>query len=886
MRTRYFIVLFLCLGLSMTLFQVVSGNSLDEMATPSLSLMLSSDSQAAPLQTGLFVARADKKSRAAQSDLDCPRLADINEEGSVNIVDIQLVTAKRGLTPDDAEWDADLDVNGDDVINDQDVSLVAGTWRTPLLPCVEVKITSPDNLELFNSNSITVTGVVTGATGTPIVKVNETIVTPNNGTFTAEIELREGNNTITALAQDGDNADTASVQVTLDTTPPTVLIESPASGLVTNNQSLSVSGLVNDIVQGTVNSQEAQVTVSSPASNKAAEVANRSFLAADLTLSPGVNVITAAGTDQAGNTATTNITVTYETLPENEPQLRLLSGNNQSGSVGEELAERLVVKLTDGDGNPMANERIVFKVTENNGEVSDGTDMARSLVLTTTAQGEAEASWKLGSRSGAGNNMVEASAVGFVGQVNFTAIALPEAPGNIVMDTGNNQTGSIGQSLPEAFGIVVTDEGHNRLAGIEVVFRVVEGGGKIEAQEAITLTTDSDGRAFTLLTLGDEAGPDNNVVEARFAGYSGLPVTFVASSVVAGDPSKTTISGVVLDNTDKPIEGITVGLKEENLTAQTDAQGQFKIEGEDVPVGNVHLIVNPDSAQHDDSRPALEFELVTIAGNDNTLGMPIYLLELDQENELCVSATEGGTLTLPDLPGFSLTVEPGAATFLDGSNPKEGCISVTRVNADKMPMPPNFGQQPRLALTIQPHGTLFEPAAKLTMPNTDGLAPGEVTEMYSFDHDLAQFVSIGTATVSNDGTMLVSDPGVGVVKAGWHCGGNPATTVGIAEEVDVVINLPKRLNLRVGDSKNAQATGTPPNPGQLANGQTVKYEWVSSDPNVKILNQPGNLIGTHPNNVIIKVLSGATVGSNVTLTVTYTCPSGATDTAEISVRVR
>jgi hypothetical protein len=45
--------------------------------------------------------------------------------------------------------------------------------------------------------------------------------------------------------------------------------------------------------------------------------------------------------------------------------------------------------------------------------------------------------------------------------------------------------------------------------------------------------------------------------------------------------------------------------------------------------------------------------------------------------------------------------------------------------------------------------------------------------MYSYDHDLAAFVSIGTGTVSEDGALITSDDGVGVIKAGWHCGGNP-----------------------------------------------------------------------------------------------------------------
>ncbi len=46
--------------------------------------------------------------------------------------------------------------------------------------------------------------------------------------------------------------------------------------------------------------------------------------------------------------------------------------------------------------------------------------------------------------------------------------------------------------------------------------------------------------------------------------------------------------------------------------------------------------------------------------------------------------------------------------------------------------------------------------------------------MYSFDHDLEEFVAIGLGTVSADGSVIESNPGVGVVKAGWHCGSQPA----------------------------------------------------------------------------------------------------------------
>src|SRR4029453_16214554 len=112
----------------------------------------------------------------------------------------------------------------------------------------------------------------------------------------------------------------------------------------------------------------------------------------------------------------------------------------------------------------------------------------------------------------------------------------------------------------------------------------------------------------------------------------------------------------------------------------------------------------------------------------------------DDTNALCVSETQGGTLTLPQVPGFALTIAAGGGAFPGGGG--SGCVTVTPVNADKVPMAPGFGQQPRFVVTIQPVGTIFNPPAAITLPNVDGLAPRAVTEMYSYDHDLAAFVAI------------------------------------------------------------------------------------------------------------------------------------------------
>jgi len=151
--------------------------------------------------------------------------------------------------------------------------------------------------------------------------------------------------------------------------------------------------------------------------------------------------------------------------------------------------------------------------------------------------------------------------------------------------------------------------------------------------------------------------------------------------------------------------------------------------------------------------------------DDNTLGGPIYLLPLS-ETGLFVSETTGGTLTLPDVPGFSLSIEPGSVTFADGSH--AGIVSATQIHYDEVPIVPRLGLEPDLVVTIQPPGARFDPPAPVSFPNTGCKPPGTQVDLFSFDQDLEQFVSIGPGTIWVNGLTVGSNPGVGVVKAGWH----------------------------------------------------------------------------------------------------------------------
>ena len=652
-----------------------------------------------------------------------------------------------------------------------------------------LQILAPTNLGITNLTPVTVNGTVSDPNAT--IKIDGVAVPQSGGGFSTPVPLVEGLNIITAVATNaGGVSTTATIEITLDTTPPHVQINSPANGSVVTTSSVGVTGLANDVVVGTVNLQDLSISVN----GVAAQVANRSFSAMNVPLTLGANTIKATGTDRAGNTASTSITV-MRVLPSQPPAppigaavltqwVNVLSGNNQTGVVGTALASPVVVSLTDSASHPIANKTVVFQVTANNGLVAAaGQAPSSAAAVTTDSNGNAQVTWTLGQRAGAGNNMLQVSSALAVSPVTVTATGTTGKPAMVVVDSGNNQTGVLGQPLAFPFVVDVVDAGHNRVPGIPIIFTVKKGGGSFAGAPRLSVTSDSNGRAIAVLTTGLTEGINNNLVEANFTGNTFMPAAFIATAESPGSVSATTISGIVLDNSNQPIPGVTIRLYQtnqgsgNNLPVQvgnsviTDKTGSFVIAS--APVGAFKLMADGSTATTPLTYPTLEYDIVTVAGNDNTVGMPIYLPALDTVNKVCVDETHGGTLTLPQYPGFALAVAPGSATFPGGS--RTGCVSVTPVNGDKVPMSPGFGQQPRFIVTIQPVGTVFNPPAAMTLPNVDGLKPKQVTEMYSYDHDLAMFVAIGTGTVSSDGSVITSDPGVGVVKAGWHCGGDPNT---------------------------------------------------------------------------------------------------------------
>jgi hypothetical protein len=625
-----------------------------------------------------------------------------------------------------------------------------------------VDIVSPQTLLTIGASPVQVSGTINNAQAE--LTLNGVPISHQNGDFTAQVELTEGFNTVVARATMATGEQTTdSIVISLDLTPPYLTIESHTEAQIVYSDKITVTGLVNDIVRGTVESAQAKVQVN----GNAATVSNRSYAAHNVALTEGSNVIEITGVDSSGNSASIQQTVIYKAVTGSK--LNLVSGQDQTGDIGTVLANALAVQLVDTHGLGIAGETVVFRVVQGAGEVgADTLTSSRAVIVTTDANGHASTKFKLGLHTGVANHKVKAKVVGYENEVIFTASASSVNGDKISINSGNNQRGIVGQPLPAPFIVAVSDLGANTVQGARVRFDIKVGEGLFQNGETSYEThTDTDGRAAAQLTLGMLTGIDAQRIEAILLdGPDGaeLMAVFSATAFIAAEPGNTSVSGVVLTNQDEPIPGVTVRIEDTDRTTFTDEEGRFKIALS--PVGPVHIIVDGSTATISGEYPSLSYHLVTVPGVENPMSSPVYMVKLDTENGV-LAGKEDVALTLDSFPGFKLEVAKNSVTFPDGS--REGIISVTSVNASKVPMAPPNGMQPQFIVTIQPVGATFSPAAKLTMPNIDGHKPGAQVEMYSYDHDLEEFVAIGLGTVSEDGSVVSSNPGIGVIKAGWHC---------------------------------------------------------------------------------------------------------------------
>jgi len=177
-------------------------------------------------------------------------------------------------------------------------SLRAGSPATPGAPVdllvsagndgLKVHITSPVSLQTVGASSIQVEGDISPEDAT--LTINGAVVDHSGGRFSALVDLQEGHNAVVASLNYNGVVLTDSISVSLDMTPPFVTIESHQNDEVVYSESIILTGLINDIVRGTIEQSQATVTVN----GVSAVIANRSY-SANVPLSDGSNVLNVVG---------------------------------------------------------------------------------------------------------------------------------------------------------------------------------------------------------------------------------------------------------------------------------------------------------------------------------------------------------------------------------------------------------------------------------------------------------------------------------------------------------------------------------------------------------------------------------------------------------------
>ena len=215
--------------------------------------------------------------------------------------------------------------------------------------------------------------------------------------------------------------------------------------------------------------------------------------------------------------------------------LTIVSGNEQSGAPGSALAQPLVVQVNDAAGNPVFGAPVAWVVTGGGGSLDPATS-------TTDASGLASSVWTLGAAPGP--NTAQAVVSG-VGQASFTATGLAGAPNEIRIESGNGQTGQVGQRLGSDLVVLVLDEGDNPIAGATVTWQVRSGGGSVDPASS---TTDGSGRASARWTLGPAPGANTLDASVSGAGSVSFQATGAAGAAsvlaIATQPSSSAEVGV------------------------------------------------------------------------------------------------------------------------------------------------------------------------------------------------------------------------------------------------------------------------------------------------------------------------------------------------------
>lgn len=215
----------------------------------------------------------------------------------------------------------------------------------------------------------------------------------------------------------------------------------------------------------------------------------------------------------------------------------IVSGNDQSGVVGEELPQPIVVQAVNASGTPAPGRHVGFVVLAGGGQMFVGGGVS-------DANGIVKDYWTLG-RVAADSQRIEARSVDpatgakqVVGVFRATSIAgAPAGTVALTVPPGGTWTGTVRSQILDSVRVALVDRFGNRLmqAGVAVQW-LGSHGGNVTPTSGIT-TTNAQGITATVWRLGNVAGG-----QTLSTSVNGAPArTMYNAHAVAGAPAAVSI---------------------------------------------------------------------------------------------------------------------------------------------------------------------------------------------------------------------------------------------------------------------------------------------------------------------------------------------------------
>jgi uncharacterized protein YfaP (DUF2135 family) len=430
---------------------------------------------------------------------------------------------------------------------------------------------------LLGSPSTTVSGEVANAVGDVTITVTspaetKTLTLSENGPFSTDVALNEGENTVTVTATDADGR-TASktVSTVVDTTAPAVSLNAPAT-----------SDSTDVVVSGSVTDASAIDTVELSVNGNAQAVsldANGDFTTT-VSLNEGENTLTLTAVDAAGNDAQTNSTTTVE-LDVDAPVVTVDSPTETSTS-------EVSVSGT------VTDDSVVQSV--------DLTVGGETTTVPVASDGSYDASFTLAD-----------------GQYTITATATDEfdntgsASTSVLVDTTAPAVSLTAPETSDSTEVVVSGSVTDASA-IDTVELSVNGNFvpvSLDAQGAFeTTVTMDEGENTVTLSAVDTVGNADSVSQTTTVTVDDVAPTVTVSVPEVLNSSSSVVSGTVSD--DSTIETVTVTVSDQTQTVSVASDGSYSAEFE-LADGNYVATTNATDAYENTGSASTSFLVDTIS---------------------------------------------------------------------------------------------------------------------------------------------------------------------------------------------------------------------------------------------------------------------------------